>query len=58
LNTVVPTAIPNTAPNCCMVFITPAARPSDNGLTAPRPAAETDGSAIEMPTPAMRNGAM
>jgi hypothetical protein len=57
LNTVVATAIPNTAPNCCMVFSTPAALPSDDGLTAFRPAAETDGRAIEMPMPAMRSGA-
>ncbi len=57
LNTVVAIAIPNTAPNCCIVFITPAALPSDSGLTALRPAAETHGMAIEIPTPAMMKGA-
>ena len=57
MNTAVTTATPATAPNCCMVFSTPAALPSMAAGTAFSPAAGTHGSAIEMPTPASRNGA-
>ena len=56
LNTVVTTAMPNTAPNCCIVLSVPAAFPSSSGGAAFSPPAVTHGRAIEMPTPAITNG--
>src|SRR5215468_276475 len=57
VKTAVMTAIPKTAPNCCMVLRVPAALPSIGAGTAFSPEAVTQGRAIEMPTPARTNGA-
>src|SRR5262249_58635575 len=55
LKTAVTTAIPNTAPNCCIVLSVPAAFPSSVGGAALRPPAVTHGKAIPTPTPAATN---
>ena len=49
-------AAPSTAPTA--VLVTPAALPSACGATEFRPAADTHGRAIEIPTPAITNGMM
>ena len=58
LKTAVTIAMPKTAPNCCRVLRVPDALPSRAGDTAFRPAVVTQGKAIEIPAPAMMNGAM
>jgi hypothetical protein len=56
LKTAVVMAIPNTAPNCCMVLSVPADLPSKLDGAALSPVAVTAGRAIEMPTPAITKG--
>ena len=56
-NTAVTSAIPNAAPNRCIVLLTPDARPTSAGPTALSTAVGAVGIAIETPTPAMINGA-
>jgi hypothetical protein len=56
LKTAATMAIPNTAPNCCIVFRVPAALPRSADGAALRPPAVMHGRAIEMPTPARTNG--
>ena len=57
LKTAVTTAMPTTAPNCCSVLSVPAALPKSAGAAAFRPAAVTQGSAIDTPMPAITKGA-
>ena len=58
LKTAATMAMPTTAPNCCIVLSVPAPFPSIAGGRAFKPAAVTQGSAIEIPVPAITKGRM